>query len=224
MSQNLVDITTILPGAEETVSGETRLLKSNSFQCGSRERGISVTEVVMVLLVVMILLAIGIPQLMNAIYVSRIRGTADDVAGLVQQARILAEQQNTTLAVYTGTVDGGLSGAFVNCYRNGTSDSCGSGAGTSWASGMPDIPFTSGVTLGSSSSAPGTLSPGFTPEAAGTTLYFSPRGLPVKSSGVTYVASNGVIFYLTDTHGNWAAVSVSGAGRSKVWAYTGTWH
>ena len=177
-----------------------------------REHGFSVIELVTVATIIVILVAIAVPQMLGAIYSWRINGAASDLAGLIQQARILSEKQNTTTPIYTGAVETNAQGAFI-----GTS-------GTSWATGEPDVPYAANVTNGTAANAPSTLSPGFTPEPAGTTLYFSGRGLPVKASGATYVPSNGVIFYLTDIHGDWAAVSVTGAGRTKVWRYTGAWH
>ena len=177
-----------------------------------KQRGFSMIELVVVVTIIVMLVAIAVPQLLNTIYTWRIRGAASSLAGLIQQARILAEKQNTTLPVYAGTVETNAQGAFI-----GTS-------GSSWAAGEPDVPYAPGVTNGSASNAPAALNPGFTAEAAGTTLYFSGRGLPVKSSGLTYVPSNGVIFYVTDIHGGWSAVSVTGSGRSKTWIWTGSWH
>lgn len=181
----------------------------------NRTAGFSTLELLVVVAVTMILMAFAVPQLMGAIYLSRVRGGAADFAGLIQQARITAEKQNATLGVYAGAVESNATGAFIDTTGNGST----------WTSPDPDVPYANGVTNGSASNAPSVLNPGFTPESAGTTLYFSPRGLPVKSSGGSYVASAGVIFYLTDSHQDWAAVSVSGAGRSKVWVWNGTgWH
>jgi Tfp pilus assembly protein FimT len=175
--------------------------------------GFSTTEMAVVLAVLLTLSALAVPQLMSTVYMSRVRGAASDLSGLIQQARIMAERQNTTLPVYAGTVETNATGAFIGV------------KGSTWQSGDPDVPYANGVMNAASSSAPSTLNPGFTTEASGTVLYFSPRGLPAKSSGATYVASNGVVFYITDSHGNWAAVSVSGAGRSKVWVWNGsTWN
>jgi Tfp pilus assembly protein FimT len=178
-----------------------------------RARGFSTIELTVVLAITLVLAGLAIPQLMNTIYMSRVRGAANDLSGLIQQARIMAERQNTTLPVYAGTVETNATGAFIGVN------------GSTWQTGDPDIPYANGVTNGAASSAPSGLSPGFTPEAAGTVLYFSPRALPAKSSGSTYVASNGVVFYITDSHNDWAAVSVTATGRSKVWLWNGsTWH
>jgi hypothetical protein len=137
------------------------------------------------------------------------------LAALVQQARVEAERQNTTLGVYTGDVPGGVAGAFIGSPANGDV----------WQSPDPDAPFAAGLTNAPAASAPDQVNPGFTPEAAGTTLFLSPHGLPAKSSGTTYVASNGVVFYLTDAHNDWAAVSVSGAAETQVWMWQGSgWH
>jgi Tfp pilus assembly protein FimT len=182
-------------------------------------------EIAVVLAIVMIVAAIAIPQVMNALNRMKLRGAASDFSSLIQEARILAERQNTTLAVYAGLVETNVNGAFINCSITPGSSCPAGGNGSSWASTDPDIPFPSGITNGSATSVPTVLSPGFTTESAGTVLYFGPRGLPQKSSGGTYVSSNGVIFYLKDSKGDWAAVSVSGAGRSKVWMLSGsTWN
>lgn len=176
------------------------------------ERGFSMIEIALVITITLILVAIAVPTLINSIDSWKITGAATDLSGFIQQARITAEKQNTTLPVYVGTVETNAQGVFL-----GTS-------GSTWAAGEPDVPFPAGVTVANASNAPAALSPGFTAEAAGTTLYFSGRGLPVKASGNTYVPSNGVIFYLTDTNGDWAAVSVTGTGRSKAWRWNGSWH
>lgn len=176
----------------------------------NQSSGFTVLELAVVLAVAIILVGSAVPQLMSAIHTAQLRGTANDLSGLIQQARLMAEKQNIDLPVYTGTVETNATGAFIGI------------SGATWSFSDPDVPYANGVTNSAASRAPATVNPGFTPEAAGTTLYFSPRGLPVKSSGLTYLASNGVVFYLTDTHSDWCAVSVSGAGRSHVWTWTGS--
>jgi prepilin-type N-terminal cleavage/methylation domain-containing protein len=176
-----------------------------------RQDGYTLIELTAVVTILLILVAIIVPVIFNTVYSWRIRGAADDLSGLIQRARSMAEQSNTTLPVYTGAVESGQ-GAFI-----GT-------VGSTWASGEPAIPYDGTVSNGTAAAAPAALSPGFTAEPAGTILYFNPRGLPVMSSGGTFVPSSGVIYYITDTHGNWSAVSVTATGRSKAWLWTGSWH
>jgi prepilin-type N-terminal cleavage/methylation domain-containing protein len=187
-----------------------------------RQSGFSMIEIALVITIVLIVAAFAIPQVLNAINKMKLRGAASDLSALVQQARIMAERQNTTLAVYAGTVETNVTGAFVNCSISPFSSCPIGGNGSTWASTDPDVPYPSGISNGVAANVPTALNPGFTAEPAGTILYFSPRGLPVMTSGATYVASNGVIFYLTDSKGDWVAVSVSGAGRSRVWVLSGT--
>jgi Tfp pilus assembly protein FimT len=174
-------------------------------------------EMAIVLAIVLILAAIALPQLMSALSMSRVRGAAIDLSGLVQQARMMAEKQNTTLAVYTGTLAGTTTGAFVNC----SPTACPSGGnGTTWQAGDPTVVFTSGVTNAAAASAPSAVNPGqgFVTEPAGTVLFFNARGLPALNDGTP---CTGVVFYFTDSYHNWAALSVSQAGRSKVWVWSG---
>ena len=190
----------------------TRLATSTARPIRDSQRGFSTVELAVVATILLILSAMAVPVLMNTVYTAKVRGAASDLSGLVQQARILAERQNAYLAVYAGAVETNGTGVFVDTTGNGST----------WKTGDPDIPFANGVTNGAAGNAPGTFNPGFTPETAGTILYFSPRGLPVKPSGATYAASQGVVFYITDTHGHWAAISVSPAARSKVWVWNGS--
>lgn len=181
-------------------------------------RGFTLLELMVVLVVSAVLTAITVPQAIRIVRLSRMRGAGASFSGLIQQARGMAEQKNLTLPVLTGNVQNSEPGAFVAC----SASSCPSGGnGTSFQSGDTSVPFASGVTNGAAGSAPSGLSPGFTPEAAGTTMYFSPRGV-VKTSGSSFVLATGFVFYLTDVNSDWAAVSVSPLGRSKVWVWNGS--
>lgn len=181
---------------------------------GRTSHGFSMIELLVVVAIIGALAAIAIPALLNTIYSSRIRWAATDVAGLMQQARITAERKNATLGVYKGSVETNATGVYINCYTASCPDSSGT-----WQPGDPDIPYAPGVSNGLAANAPAALSPGFSTQPDGSTLYFNPRGFPSTSAGAL---TNGVIYYLSDTHGDWAAVSVSGAGRSKVWVWNGS--
>jgi prepilin-type N-terminal cleavage/methylation domain-containing protein len=188
--------------------------------CGwAPQRGFSVVELLTVMAIMMVLSAIGIPVLMNAVYASRIRSAADELSALVQQARTTAEQRNAKIPFYTANVgQSALPGGFISCSSTNCPDAA------AWKAGDPYVPYGSGVTNGLAANVPTALNPGFLLQPAGTTLYLTPLGLASNAATGTYTAS-GFVFYLTDTRSNWAAVSVSPRGKSKVWLYSaGAWH
>lgn len=201
----------------------------SSGECSARARslvaraaGFTMLELLICMAIMMVLAAIAIPQVMNAVYLSRIRGAADDVSALAQQARAIAEKNNATIPLYLGNNNVGpsnSSGAFISC----TNGAC--PGGTAWVVNDSYIAYSGSVT--NSANPPVALTQanlGFTPLAAGNTLYFTPLGTISSAAAGTYT-SQGFAFYLSDTRNNWAAVSVSPTGRSKVWLYTaGSWH
>lgn len=183
-------------------------------------RGFTIIELLTAIGITMVLAAIAIPQVMNAVYLSRVRSAADDVSAIMQRARTLAEQNNATIPVYLGNNSVGPSngsGAFISCVTGACP------GGTAWVANDTYVVYGGSVT---NSTAPPAALPqaslGFTTQAG--TVYFTPLGMISNLPAGTYT-SQGFAFYLKDNQNNWAAVSVSPTGRSKVWLYTaGSWH
>ena len=174
------------------------------------QRGFSILELTFVVAITLILTAITIPQMQNVIYDAKLRGVAVDMAGLIQQARIIAARQNTTVPVYVGSM-----GA-----NNGYGAWIGTQPGTSWVASEPAVQFPAPIKMNNSAGAPSALSPGFTAEADGTVLCFNARGLPCKYLSGKGKATTGIVFYLSDGRQGekgWVAVSITPAGRSRVW-------
>src|ERR1700738_3150091 len=161
-------------------SGEKRKLGGAQFQ-----GGFSMLELTFVVAITLVLAAIAVPQMQTLIYDVKLRGVAVDMAGLIQQARIIAARQNTTVPVYVGSM-----GA-----NNGYGAWIGTQPGTSWVASEPAIQFPEPIKMRDSNGPPSKLNPGFGAEADGTVLCFNARGLPCKYLSGAGKATTGIIFY-----------------------------
>lgn len=188
------------------------------------QRGFTMIELLIAVAIMMVLAAVAIPRVINAVALTRIRSAAASVSALVQQARITAEKQNVVVPFYAANVGpNNLPGVFISC-STANGGACPDGA--NWAVNDPYIPYSGNITNAAAASAPALVpqaSLGFTTQPAGTVLYFTPLGMSSNAPQGTFTGQ-GFVFYLRDNRNNWAAVSVSPTGRSKVWRYTAnTW-
>jgi type IV fimbrial biogenesis protein FimT len=191
--------------------------------------GFSLIEAMIVVAISMILTAIAIPNIIQAAYSARLRSSAGDLSGLMQQARILAAKNNTTYPIRYTTLSGNRA-AYVDLNLNGAYDS-----------GEPVIYFptsitpASGAPTGSSGQPAAYVLVGDTGAGAydnTNALAYSSRGLPCLYDApptCTTPAAKYFGYYLTQTRpvgpAAWAAVIVTKAGRSKVVTFNGaTWN
>jgi type II secretory pathway pseudopilin PulG len=208
-----------------------RLEPKRNYVRRDRTGGFSIIELLIVLFVVMVIAAIAIPNILLAVSNIRLRASAGDLAGLMQQARILAAKNNTTYPVrYTTT--GGAQIAYVDLNGNST-----------FSTGEPVMQF-SGTAAPASGAPSGS---GGQPSAyvlAGDTgsgsydntniLGYTGRGLPCNYDTSTTPATCSTppakyfVYYITDTRvgrAGWAAVVVTKGGRAKIVTWNGsTWN
>jgi prepilin-type N-terminal cleavage/methylation domain-containing protein len=193
-----------------------------------RERcgGFSLLELVIVLFVALVIAAIAIPNVLLAVANIRIRASAGDLAGLMQQARILAAKNNTTYEILYG-IRSGAQIAYIDLNGNGSFDI-----------GEPMIQF-SGTTLPAAGvpSGSGQPTPYILAGDTGTGAYdntnnlgYTGRGLPCLYDTTTTPATCSTpaakyfVYYLSDTRvggSGWAAVVVTKGGRTKVVTWSG---
>ena len=173
------------------------------------------------MVIVLISAGIAIPKTTNTLADIKLRGSASDFAGLLQQARISAVQKNGTYIACFGLPSGQGSYAekidpttpAVFCDGYSTGDLMIQFGGSV---NQVSAPTTNPTTLNS------TL--GWTPTSGN--VSFNSRGLPCSYSSPTCTAGVNYVFYFNDTRAfggkGWAAVSVTSAGRTKVWFWSGT--
>jgi prepilin-type N-terminal cleavage/methylation domain-containing protein len=203
-----------------------------------RTSGFTLIELLLVAFVISVVAAFAVPNTMLVVSNMKLRGSASDLAGLMQQARILAAKNNPqnppVYPVRYATVSGAQV-AYVDMNNSGTWDPSitinGAGvsepiigfqgtvvpsAGAPTGSGGQPTPY---VLVGDSSTGG--------PFNNANTLAFTSRGLPCDFTApptCNSPAPSYFVYYLTDTRigkPGWAAVVVTKGGRTKVVMWTG---
>lgn len=195
------------------------------------ETGFSVVELMVVVLVIFTLAAIAVPNILSAIHMAKLRGTASDFGSLLQTARIQAVRNDHYYSTYL--LAGPPEQAYVDLTSNG---------GTGIVAGDPEMLVTSEVIPVLAANAPNTnnLKGQFLPAGSalpvqdgstvGTPVIFSPRGLPCTTQtalgGNVCESAGGAtafwVFFQNNVTKAWEAVTVSPAGRIQKWQYGGT--
>ena len=192
------------------------------------EEGFSLLEMVIVAALILIATAIALLLAQNVIRNVHLHQAAANYANLLQQARVRAVQDDTYYAVFMDTSTSPAR-AFIDIQQSGA-----------YAAGDPELQFTSDVKPMSTSSAPNVsnLESKFLPSistygtinttAEGPT--FGPRGLPcsptsVKGGTCPYMTPTSYMTFMKNIRSqNWVAVTVTPAGRIRLWSYgNSTW-
>jgi Tfp pilus assembly protein FimT len=187
------------------------------------EGGFSLLEMVVTIAVMMILLALVTPTLMTHIYATRIRYSATNLSGVLQQARMEAVRRNTFYSVQQTTLANNVVDVFVDMNKNGV-----------LVASDPQVVMGGQMTI---SSGPGGGAPGgtafitslnFTVAGAGVPASFNARGLPCIQVGAIcpQTPGQGFAYFVSGVNGTggsmgWAAVVVTPSGRAQVWTYDG---
>lgn len=186
-----------------------------------REAGFSLFELMIVMLIIMVVSAVAVPTIMNTVADVRLRSSASTIQGQVQQLRMRAVKDNKP---YQGkmTIQAGTILVYLDIDGDGAYDANEPTVGLAKdvrvsASGYPSMPasllpnISSYVVQGPSSNS----------------IWFNARGLPCDTSvNAACNTSKGYIYYLSQQRSTtttaWAAVSVTPAGRIKVWRWSGS--
>ena len=206
-----------------------------------RTSGFSLLEIVIVVFVVLVVMAIAVPNVLLAVANVRLRSSAGDLAGLMQQARIMAAKNNPTtpIAVYPirYAVRSGAQIAYVDLNGDGSWSSSVTVNGVTMSEPLVEFSGTVVPAAGAPSGSGGQPSPyvlaGDTVIGGSffdntKTLAFTPRGFPCDFSNpptCSTPAPKYFVYYLTDTRvggAGWTGVVVTKAGRTKVVNWNGS--
>ncbi len=196
---------------------------SKGYRARSR-RGFSLVELMMVVLIMLAIAAIAIPQISTFISGYRLRSTMSQIAGLVQQQRVLAVRSNATIGARS-TMVGTRMLAYVDINANSTADS-----------GEPQVLMPTSITF-DGTGHPGDAVNGATNYISTVPLLFNARGLPcvVQASGLCQNLDQtggggsprqvGYVYYIKDSGilgvRNWGAITITPAGRVRLWVWNG---
>jgi prepilin-type N-terminal cleavage/methylation domain-containing protein len=195
------------------------------------QAGFSMIELMAVVVIILIIAGFAVPNIMSALHMARLRGSAADFSSLLQTARLRSVQDDRFYSTYI--LAGTSQQAYVDLKANG---------GTGVDAGDPLVAISSEVTPNAAGSAPDTtnLKGQFLPTGSGlvvkdgsttgTPVIFSPRGLPCttqSATGGTVCDSAGgatafwIFFQDTSTQA-WEAITISPAGRIQKWQHGGS--
>jgi Tfp pilus assembly protein FimT len=183
------------------------------------DEGTSLIELTIAVALVLILAAFAIPNTATMIANMRLRNSASEVSALSQLVRMQAVRNNTTSSLLFGLPTG--QGACVDSNSNGQCDATEplvQFGGTVFVAGAPSGAGGSPAIL---DGAGGPL--GWTATAGN--VSFNARGSTCDNTHTPCATGVNYVIYLTDTRAfgrsAWAAISVTAAGRSKVWLWNG---
>src|ERR1700737_4134927 len=158
-----------------------------------KQRGYSLVELLITIILLMILAALAIPNTMTTIANIQLRGTASDFAGLLQQARSTGVRKNSTYTILFNLIN--ANGAYLDLNGDGSFDSS-----------EPMIQFSGNANRvaapGGAAGAPANLDASGGPlgwTAASGNISFNMRGLPCNSAVTPCGTNVNYIFYFKDT-------------------------
>jgi len=192
-------------------------LMSRKWQEG-RAHGFSLLEVVGTVALAMTLLALAIPSLTKASQTYKLSALAREVEGQLRNTRFTAINRNRTASLLFSS---GGDWYFLDLDTNGTVTGLERPMwvpqnGFSMNSGTPSPSLTSGV-MGTS------LDLIFLPNRG---IAFTPRGIVVQVNAGQVPNTNRLpapgVIYIRDPYGNYAAVTITPAGRIRSWFLSGT--
>lgn len=189
----------------------------------SNPGGFSLLELTIVLAMVLVVSAVALPNMMDAIYNLRLRAAANSVAGLLQQARFSAVRGNTACGVLSASLNGARI-FYVDLNRS-----------NSYSATDPAVQL-GGNVQAALAAGPALPALEFPLQPTTSAPYFNAHGLPcfwsgsvcqaaTQSSGTSNIS--GYQLLLTDSRpmgaSGWVWIVVTPAGRTRIYTWNGAY-
>ncbi len=178
------------------------------------QRGFTMLEVLMATSMMLVVTTLAVPAVLGSIKDAQLRSTAVGLTGILQRARMKAAATNTAYPVRTATLNGATM-VYIDVNNNNSLDASEQNTLLALPRGIVFDNAGPAISLGFGTAINGL--PGF-----------DGRGLPCNSGAgaCTFNQGTGFYYYLRQDRvfstTSWAAVSVSPAGRMKVWMWNGS--
>jgi type II secretory pathway pseudopilin PulG len=191
-----------------------------------KDSGFSILELLGVVLIVGVLSAASTPSLLRAVQSYRLKLAAQQVDDAFQTAKFASMQANATRRVYLNTsaktvAVGASTAATAVALPNGVSFTTISVA----APGIVSSAAANATTIGGQQCGTSTASVSFPATTGVSDTYeaaFNSRGLPTGTTSNPVNPGTVHWVYLTNTNGELMAVTITSAGSSQVWRWTGS--
>ncbi|MGE0406869.1 MAG: Tfp pilus assembly protein FimT/FimU [Candidatus Korobacteraceae bacterium] len=185
-----------------------------------RTLGFSLLELMIVAGMGMVIAAVAVPNILRTVANMRLRSAAGSISSIIQDGRVRAIRANRRTAILLVTQNS----AQLLCVDEDLDSTCDP---TERTAQIPTT-VTRLTAAPSGAGAPTTLDStvGITSPQLASLPSFNPRGLPCLFASGACTTNTGFVLYLSGAQpiGNpsWAAVSITPAGRVKVWSWTGS--
>jgi Tfp pilus assembly protein FimT len=194
-----------------------------------RERGFEIVELIIVVAIILVVSAMAMPRILTAVENVRLRSAANGAAGVIQALRMEAVKHNTYYSAGWKTVGSGSSQYQIMYADVNPADGA-------YNVGEPMVQLPNTMRFEFSGANPafnastllGTTSN--PPQPASLLPLFNARGLPCVVSGLqcTTISGGSLVYFVYflrldgSSATRWAAVSVTPAGRTRVWTWDGS--
>jgi len=196
------------------------IMEDRPIRAHRRPAGFSLLELTVVVVILMVIGLIALPNMVNVVSNARLRGGATNLAGLLQNCRMVAVKENRTKSTHFTVMANGPVAYVKNATDTSTTPLR---KDPQVQLGTPLTKFTTPTGAGAPTTVPSSQL-GFTAQTGDPS--FTTSGIPCTFSGGNCTPNVGFIYYFKDRRplgqSGWAAVSISPAGRIKRWFWDGS--